>query len=68
MGHREAQVSAPEAPAPIAESADRWRAHAAAINAAFPVDPDADAAIEALMVKQTNHATRPLTKKVTHGR
>lgn len=49
---------------PIAESADRWRTHAAAINAAFSVDPVADAALDALMAKHSNHATRPLPRRV----
>ena len=48
---------------PIAESADRWRGYAAAINAAFPVDPVADAALDALMAKHSNHAMRPLARR-----
>ena len=56
-------IDADAAIAGAAENLAKWRAYAAEINAAFAVDPVADAALDALMAKHSNHATRPITRR-----
>lgn len=54
----------PDAMARAADNVTAWHDYAAAVHRALPVDPEADATVEALMVKHANHATRPIRPRV----